>query len=132
MRSASPAKKPPLPPPSALLTALQAERLSELLLANFLAASLTLFWHAQADPTFVGRFAGWVAPGLSKSACRQAREELDPVKDEARADADSAAILEAATRWYLDLRLPATRAELWNGRPIGNRQRLSIRTTKEY
>jgi hypothetical protein len=104
-RLASPAEKPAPPAPPSLLTPTQAERLSELLLVNFFAVSLLLFWHARTDPAVVGRFAGWAAPGLSKTARRQAREQLDPAKGDDRAAADSPAILEAATRWYVDLQL---------------------------
>ncbi len=120
-RLSSPFEKPAPPaPPPFLLTPTQAERLSELLLANFFAVSLLIFWHARTDPTVVERFAGWVAPGLSKSARRQAQEQFDPASEDDEAE-DSFAVLAATTDWYTSLQLPTTRAELWSGPPMDGR-----------
>jgi hypothetical protein len=118
VRLASPPEKPTPTAPPSLLTPLQGERLSELLLAHSFAVSFLFFWHARTDPVVVERFASWVAPGLSQIARRQAREQFNPAKGEDHDTADSPAILEAATRWYISLRLPATRSELWSGPPI--------------
>jgi hypothetical protein len=86
----------------------QAEPVAELMLVHIFGISLLLFWRARIDSTIVRRFAGWVAPGLSKTARQQASEVFDPANDETQATADSPAMLEAATRWYVGLQLPRT------------------------
>jgi len=109
---------PPLPP-----APVQAEWIAELRLIHGFAASLLFFWRARIDPAVLGRFAAWSAPGLNKKL----RQELAQADDLAEAASEvpyaSPGILEAATRWYVGLRLPRTRLELWSGPPIRERHR---------
>jgi hypothetical protein len=101
------------------LAPVQAQRTAELRLAYGFATALLLHWRSRTDTAIVGRFAGWAAPGLSQSLRREVAEavELDLTEGSTQALV-STAMLEAATRWYVGLRLPRTRLELWSGPPL--------------
>lgn len=99
------------------LAPIQAERVAELRLAHAFAALLLFHWRGRVDPA-IGARVSWALPALSKAQRRELSEDIELYESEGGDDCTSPAMLEAATRWFVGLRLPGTRLELWSGPPV--------------
>lgn len=110
--------------PTDPLATVQIERLTELILASGVAASLLFYWCASVDPTIVSSAAKFGSPTIPKKLRQELAEDgvIGGVERHAAVSTPTA-IVRAATRWYTGLRLPRTTFELWSGPPLEDRQR---------
>jgi hypothetical protein len=98
-------------------------RAAEMLLLWHFGGGLLLHWRERLEPLATLRWlADLGAPALSRRQRIELAEELAEADFENGPESNSApAMLEAATRWFCSIDLPASEEELWGGGPLFQR-----------